>query len=186
MRFGLHSGPVTAGVLRSQNARFQLFGDTVNTAARMESNGSGGMVHMSQETADELLAHGKHGTTFTSLAVILDYDPTNLSPLFVPGWFYPRSEKITAKGKGELQTYWLDLSVSSIDDRMSQSTTSIQTSLSMQRNAVNDRRMKRIIDGREVSLPDVQICRLVDWILDTVNPLLCRIVCILVLASKIV
>jgi class 3 adenylate cyclase len=62
MRFGLHSGPVTAGVLRSQNARFQLFGDTVNTAARMESNGSGGMVHMSQETADELSAHGKHGT----------------------------------------------------------------------------------------------------------------------------
>jgi class 3 adenylate cyclase len=34
MRFGMHSGPVTAGVLRGDRARFQLFGDTVNTGKR--------------------------------------------------------------------------------------------------------------------------------------------------------
>ena len=39
MRVGIHSGSVTGGVLRGDKSRFQLFGSTMNTAARMESNG---------------------------------------------------------------------------------------------------------------------------------------------------
>lgn len=82
-RVGLHSGPVTAGVLRGEKTRFQLFGDTVNTAARMESNGIKGKIHVSQSTADELIKSG-HGHLLLA-----------------------RQEKISAKGKGDMQTYFV-------------------------------------------------------------------------------
>ena len=59
MRMGLHSGPVTAGVLRGDRSRFQLFGDTMNTAARMEHTGLRDMIQISQETAAILSAAGK-------------------------------------------------------------------------------------------------------------------------------
>jgi class 3 adenylate cyclase len=59
LRIGLHSGPVTAGVLRGERARFQLFGDTMNTAARIEQTGIKNRIQVSQATADCLAAGGK-------------------------------------------------------------------------------------------------------------------------------
>lgn len=82
-RFGLHSGPVIGGVLRGQRARFQLFGDTVNCAARIEATGIKGQIQMSTVTANLLVEAGKGH------------------------WVVPRHDKVLAKGIGVMQTAFL-------------------------------------------------------------------------------
>ena len=84
LRIGLHSGPVTAGVLRGAKSRFQLFGDTVNTAARMESNSQKGKIQVSEATAEFLRADGKGS------------------------WLIPRTDLVQAKGKGLMKAYFLE------------------------------------------------------------------------------
>ena len=53
------SGPLVAGVIRSEKFRFQLFGDAMNLASRMESTGSPGRIQLSEDTATILEAAGK-------------------------------------------------------------------------------------------------------------------------------
>jgi hypothetical protein len=85
LRIGMHSGAVVAGVLRGDKSRFQLFGDTMNTASRMESTGLPSHIQISQETANLLVAAGKDK------------------------WVVQRDTKIKAKGKGELTTFFLKI-----------------------------------------------------------------------------
>ena len=97
LRVGLHSGAVTAGILRAEKSRFQLFGDTVNTAARMESTGMAGRIHCSRATADRLIGAGKQS------------------------WLIVREDIVIVKGKGEMETCWIDLG------RATKSVISVQT-----------------------------------------------------------
>lgn len=84
IRVGFHSGQVVSNVIGSLNPRFGLFGDTVNTASRMESNSISGKIHCSRQAA-ELLA---------------EQAPE------IPIW---KRGKIGVKGKGEMVTFWVGL-----------------------------------------------------------------------------
>lgn len=156
VRVGLHSGPVTAGVLRGERSRFQLFGDTMNTAARIESTGRPGYIHMSQETAALLNAAGK------------DH------------WIRLREDLVYAKGKGQMQTYWLDLGTKSDQNTHSTHSTSDDDESEGEddaaRKEVEALRTDKKTAAQLYRLSSGKNQRLIDWNVDVLSRLLKRIV----------
>lgn len=84
-RIGVHSGAVVAGIIGKNKYSYDLWGDAVNTAARMESHGKPGKIHGS-EAFIQMLAD-------SAIAVQLH--------------FVPRGS-IDIKGKGAMETYFLE------------------------------------------------------------------------------
>jgi class 3 adenylate cyclase len=79
MRIGIHTGPVVAGVIGKKKYSYDLWGDTVNTASRLESHGKPGAIQISDETRAAL---GER-------------------------YLFETRGVIELKGKGPVRTHWL-------------------------------------------------------------------------------
>ncbi len=79
IRIGICTGPVVAGIIGSKKFVYDLWGDTVNTASRMESQGRPGSIHVSETTFLRLRDH----------------------------YAFEERGEIQVRGKGQMTTYFL-------------------------------------------------------------------------------
>ncbi|XP_022238407.1 adenylate cyclase type 3-like [Limulus polyphemus] len=80
LRMGINQGPITAGVIGARKPHYDMWGNTVNVASRMESTGKAGCIQVVEATANILREFG----------YLLD-----------------QRGLVTVKGKGKLMTYYL-------------------------------------------------------------------------------
>jgi class 3 adenylate cyclase len=90
LRIGLHLGPATAGVIGTQRLQYDVWGDTVNVASRLESSCEPGRIHVSEAFANDLRE-----------AFVIP-NPEGVSDLHLE----LRGE-VELKGKGLVKTFWL-------------------------------------------------------------------------------
>ncbi len=79
VRIGLHTGSAIAGVIGTQKVFYDVWGDTVNTASRMESQGEIGRIQLTADTKDQL----------------------------GDGYLFEERGMVEIKGKGRIRTFWL-------------------------------------------------------------------------------
>jgi adenylate cyclase len=122
LRIGIHTGTVVAGVIGTKKFSYDLWGDTVNIAHRMESHGVAGSIHVSEEFVQRfdvsLHDYNKHNvkrliaypqtlrTAPQLLAATATETTSELQATVFPLLFEERGT-IEIKGRGAMKTYFL-------------------------------------------------------------------------------
>ncbi len=122
-RIGMHCGSVTAGVIGKERMQYDVWGDTVNVASRMESSGEAGRVHVSEAFAIQLKANTEY-TIQNSITESPNPESHEVSHSVSHNVSHNVSHSVShsvssslvtiergsidIKGKGAMQTYWLE------------------------------------------------------------------------------